>query len=209
MNFSDENATYYDVLELTSDATPQEIRSAYMRLKNAYSKENVAHYSLFSQNETESLIKRIEEAFLILSNPEKRKSYDRAQGLIAGEELGSDHKFRFGQTDPLAGSSAPVAPQLPAENTEAETLIRNQTEWTGAAFKKVRELRGVSLDDLSDFTRISKAYLIALEEEDQKRLPATVFVRGFVQLVARRLKVPHDVAAAQYIQRLKTIRGEK
>ena len=80
MNLNDENQSLYDSLELTPDATPQEIRSAYLRLKAAYGKDNIAHYTLFSREETDKMIQNIELAYLTLSNPEKRKNYDQSQG---------------------------------------------------------------------------------------------------------------------------------
>ncbi len=77
----DEEQNYYDLLEVRKDATPAEIRSAYMRSRASWKKDNVAFYSIFSDEDTERLLRRIEEAYQTLSHPERRRDYDRSQGL--------------------------------------------------------------------------------------------------------------------------------
>ena len=74
--FDIENQTHYEVLELTADASPQEIQLAYHRVKQAFARNSGALYSLVSDEETQSLIRRIEEAFRVLSSPESRRRYD-------------------------------------------------------------------------------------------------------------------------------------
>jgi molecular chaperone DnaJ len=69
--------TFYDILEVSPDATPHEIRDAYARLKTAYSKDSLATYSLIAPDEIEGVVRQVEEAFQILSHPEKRREYDR------------------------------------------------------------------------------------------------------------------------------------
>jgi len=83
----DKNATYYDILELDPDATPQEILESYLRLKEAYSKNSLALYSLFESEETNEILNRIEEAYIILSQEEKRKKYDLKHLSINSEEI--------------------------------------------------------------------------------------------------------------------------
>ena len=84
-----------------------------------------------------------------------------------------------------------------------------KSSWSGASIRRVREARRISLDDLCDYTRISKSYLAALEEEDYNRLPAVVYIRGFLQQVAKRLKVPIDPLIQKYIARMKNSRPDK
>jgi cytoskeletal protein RodZ len=82
-------------------------------------------------------------------------------------------------------------------------------EWKGEFLKKVRETRRVSIEELSEFTRISKTYLKAIEDEDYKHLPAAVFLRGFIVQVAKKLKIPHEKVANAYIARYRANRPEK
>jgi curved DNA-binding protein CbpA len=239
--------SFYDVLELTPDATPQEIRSAYLRLKSAYSKDNIAHYTLFSREETEATLQKVETAYLILSNPEKRRAYDQAQGhgssfapfpnnpfqdadprslsgtaqnlgqntaqnfAAAGYGLSSGNEksaFDEPSTTP-AQRSATIAP-LSTQNlfnapVDVDAWIASETEWGGSFIRRIREAKRMSLEDLSDYTRISRAYLAAIEDENIKKLPALVYVRGFLQQIAKRLKLPVDTLIQKYLERIKTI----
>jgi ABC-type dipeptide/oligopeptide/nickel transport system ATPase subunit len=81
----DPKQNYYEVLELKTDASPQEVREAYLRLKNAYGKDSVALYSLVSAQETENILKRVEEAYQVLSHVERRKDYDSGFSKNAAE----------------------------------------------------------------------------------------------------------------------------
>ena len=55
----------------------------------------------------------------------------------------------------------------------------------GEELRREREIRGISLKEISDATKISKRFLEALERNDHKTLPAPVFTRGFVREYAR------------------------
>lgn len=65
--------TYYDVLEVSREATPEEITNA----KNALAK--IYHPDANVQNniDTTTYMQEILEAYQVLSNPEKRAAYDR------------------------------------------------------------------------------------------------------------------------------------
>ena len=213
MHLNDDPLSLYDVLELTPDATPQEIRSAYLRLKSAYSKDNIAHYTVFSREETESMLQNIENAYIVLSNPEKRKAYDQNQGLT---ETSSTETLSVSSPMPAAAatvaeSAFPIfhSSQAPTDAADIDSIISAEQNWNGPAIKRVREAKRITLEDLSDYTRISRAYLLALEEEDFNRLPANVYVRGFLQQVSKRLKLPTEQVSSQYLSRLKNARPEK
>lgn len=55
----------------------------------------------------------------------------------------------------------------------------------GEELRREREIRGISLKEISDATKISKRFLDALERNDHNTLPAPVFTRGFVREYAR------------------------
>lgn len=57
----------------------------------------------------------------------------------------------------------------------------------GEELKREREIRGISLKEIADATKISKRFLEAIEKNDHKTLPAPVFTRGFVREYARYL----------------------
>src|SRR6266568_611553 len=68
----------------------------------------------------------------------------------------------------------------------------------GDHLKREREMRGVSLDEISAATRIATRFLRAIEDEQWDRLPGGVFNRGFVRAVARYLGLDEENIVAEY-----------
>ena len=68
----------------------------------------------------------------------------------------------------------------------------------GEHLKREREMRGVSLEEISAATRIGTRFLEALENEQWDRLPGGVFNRGFVRAVARFLGLDEENLVAEY-----------
>src|SRR5512147_2092556 len=68
----------------------------------------------------------------------------------------------------------------------------------GADLRKQREIRGVTLKEIADATKISKRYLEALEEDKYDTLPAPVFTRGFVREYARYLGLNSEEMVNRY-----------
>ena len=57
----------------------------------------------------------------------------------------------------------------------------------GEELRREREIRGISLKEIADATKISKRFLEAIERNDHRTLPAPVFTRGFVREYSRYL----------------------
>ena len=242
----------YDILEISSSASPQEVREAYHRTKTTYSRSNVALYSIVSAEEREDILKKIEEAYFVLSNPERRKEYDSHSGDLGstdspflentahtpedqqhqdlrdkvisidrvppmesgnqGEdmlippstEIPSDsfmektpvpvdyshketpHKIRPVNTNsnmseiPLS-SYRPQADGrsfLPKLDPAILHEIEVETEWKGSFLKKIREAYKMPLEEMIGITKVSRTYIIAIEDENFAKLPAPVYIRA-------------------------------
>ena len=57
----------------------------------------------------------------------------------------------------------------------------------GENLRRERELRGVTLAELAEVTKVSLRYLTALEQDQFDQLPGGIFNRGFVRAIARYL----------------------
>src|SRR5882724_1757884 len=68
----------------------------------------------------------------------------------------------------------------------------------GEELRREREIRGISLKEIADATKISKRFLEAIERNDHKTLPAPVFTRGFVREYARYLGLSADDMVNRY-----------
>lgn len=74
----------------------------------------------------------------------------------------------------------------------------------GEYLKRERELRELSLREISDETKISYRYLEAIEENNEAKLPAEVFVKGFVKSYANYIGLDPDEAILRYQEFKKT-----
>jgi len=215
---------YYEILEIVTGATPDEIHQGYVTAKSAYALDSIALYSIMTKDECENILELIEEAYSILSNPSKRKEYDQARGLNLESSPSNQQKtpFTLNKTsDPTTKTPTPppesniakiVANKRFALQYEAspefEKVIEQTTEFSGEFLKKVREYKNVDIPRMSEMTKVSKTYIINIESEDVSRLPALVYVRGFVYQYAKCLKLNPDLVATSYLYRIKRIQGE-
>jgi flagellar biosynthesis protein FlhG len=85
--------------------------------------------------------------------------------------------------------------------------INAETEYTGALLRKVRESLGVELEEIARHTKISSSHLRAIETENFAELPALVYTRGFVQQLAKYLKLDPTQVAKTYLGRLREWRA--
>ena len=70
----------------------------------------------------------------------------------------------------------------------------------GERLRREREMRGVSLDDIAEATKIGTRLLRALEEEHFELLPGGIFNKGFVRAYAKYLGLNDEEAVADYLE---------
>lgn len=101
---------YYRLLGVSRGATLSEIASAYHQAKNAYSKDSPATYSLFTPEENQAMLAKLEKAYLTLSNIDKKRDYDRWL----------DTEFQGGESSPR--SESPTANSMSNPPTYASAF---------------------------------------------------------------------------------------
>jgi hypothetical protein len=178
---SDEE-TYYDVLKVDKSATISEIVAAYHTARNAFSRESMATYSLFSADETQVILDRLDEAYHTLANIEKKREYDHLLELKARNidvptiaDLGMSKRAELqGKKEKLPEKTAEFTP-IPADY---------KGEISGKFLKGLRESRKLSVDDVAKTTKIPSKYITAIEGENPKAMPARVYLQGFVKNLA-------------------------
>jgi cytoskeleton protein RodZ len=69
----------------------------------------------------------------------------------------------------------------------------------GDKFRRTREIKELSLDDVSNATKINRRMLQAIEEEHFDQLPGGVFNRGFIRAYARHLGLNAEDAVNDYL----------
>lgn len=208
---------HYEVLELRPGARFEEIDRAYQLTRAAYADGSMALYSLFSSADAEVIRSRIDEAYRILANPDDRRNYDVAAGITSAADESNSQGY-LGEDDQtgtkssiLTGTGSTATGTVPTaidvfEELDAE-IDEDEHELGGAALRRARLRRGVELDQISDVTKISNAYLRNIEDEAFDKLPASVYVRGFVMAYARAIGLDPDRIAISYMERLNEMRG--
>jgi cytoskeleton protein RodZ len=68
----------------------------------------------------------------------------------------------------------------------------------GDRLRREREMRGITLEEITESTKVSRRHLEALEGEHFDQLPGGVFNKGFVRAYARFLGIDEDQAVADY-----------
>lgn len=77
-------------------------------------------------------------------------------------------------------------------------MQRGATVGVGDALRRVREKRGLSIDEASRDTRIRREFLDAIEEDDFGRLLGDVHVRGCLRTYASYLRLSPDKVITAY-----------
>jgi curved DNA-binding protein CbpA len=192
-----ENQDYYQILEVSYKASWGEIQKAYELLKTTYSKGAMASYSLFDFTERGRILDKIEEAYHVLSHPEKRVKYDRALETIVPELVSALARKDAPSPSPPspilspAPAPNPLAAPLPAPipivgtKTEVTTHGVESEIVTGKTLKTLREKQGVSLQEIADKTRINISYLEFIEANSYGSLPAPVYIIGYLKQYAK------------------------
>ncbi|MFN8845990.1 MAG: helix-turn-helix domain-containing protein [Bdellovibrionales bacterium] len=195
---------YYEVLELPTNAAQHEVTTAYDRAKRTYSGENPAIYTVFTDTEARELLSLIEEAYSVLGNKTLRSIYD--QRLLSNQFSLDDLSYSS-----ILGASKQYYPEPKPEmrkpvyqkNPDFEKEIQNQVSWTGEFLKRVREYKGLSIERISEKTKINPYYITSIEKMDVNGLPASVFVRGYVSQIAKELGLNEKSVADSYINLFK------
>lgn len=245
MSSSSEQTNYYEILEISTDASPGEIQKAYHRARQTYSQDNPALYSMFSPEEAKELLRLIDEAYSVLGNQTTRKSFDESlngNGAPPVSTQATNMSAAFSKPTPAQQAPRPVQKMTPAIDDTAssgfseksrpaprpaapagtgrtllstyklddsfEAEISSATEFDGGFLQRVRLYKNVSIDKMSGATRISRPYLMAVETNDYKSLPAAVFVRGFIVQIARQLGIDDNKAAASFMKLFKAGGGK-
>jgi flagellar biosynthesis protein FlhG len=193
---TEDEQTYYEILETEPGVSDEEIRRAYRTVKDNYASGSSLIAGLYDDHELAALHARINAAHDTLFAPDRRRLYDLA---LPEADLARAVRAAAAVTRPAARGGAGAAgddrPDVP------EAVIDPNAEVTGAFLKKVREIRGLELNEIAQRTKISERYLRALEDEQFTDMPAAVYVRGYVTEYARALRLDPQRAAESYLAR--------
>jgi flagellar biosynthesis protein FlhG len=196
---------HYDLLEVAPTASFEDIRRANRRIRDIYGAESVAISGLYEPAGLEAVHRRLDLAYTTLMDAAKRKDYDLElfpEGVPLPPAPATAEPVVVRAPPPAPGAvpaPAPERPPMPA--------VGPRTEFTGPLLRQVREALGIELREITERTKIGLAYLVSLEEEQFARLPAPVYVRGFLGEYARVLGLDGRRVLETYLERYRAARG--
>ena len=71
---------------------------------------------------------------------------------------------------------------------------------SGARLADLRELAGLSREDMERITKVNQRHLRSIEADDYSSLPVRVYVRGFIQEYARALGLDRDRVSSEFLR---------
>lgn len=176
--------TYYRVLGLPPQASREQIERAYRFCNEMYGPGSLATYSLLEPSDVEATRVRIEEAYAVLMDPTRRRAYDENVGV-------------------RAPGAVPYPPAATAETAErGPEMLELPEVVTGAALKRLRERRGISLRQIATESKVGVRYFQYIEEDRFAYLPAPVYLRGFLSEYARMVGLDGRRVVESYIARI-------
>jgi len=203
---------YYTLLGIHPKAPFGEVQSAYDKAVSIYSTDSIATYSLFTQQERERILSRLVDAYKTLTDSQLRREYNHSlveKGELSPQEIGysslKDSNITKGKLREVSIESLiQKEKDTEIENQPSESnldLFDSQTSVTGNTIKMVRAAREISLEEIYRKTNIPKKTLEDIEEEYFEKLPAPVYLKGFLKAYAKILNVNHTQMVNGYMKR--------
>lgn len=202
---------YYELLGVSSKASFEEVRSAYDQATSVYSNDSIPTYSLFTQEERKQIQARLVDAYKILTNSQLRKEYNQIlmeKGELSPQEIG------VSSLEDVAvpkGKLTEVTVESLIQEEKSETLnqaydstldlFNEYTSVTGKNIKMVRLAGEITLEEIYRKTNIPKQALEDIEEEHFEKLPALVYLKGFLKAYADALMVNQAQMVDGYVKR--------
>jgi flagellar biosynthesis protein FlhG len=178
-----EEQSLYDTLEVTKDASTEDIERAYQLARSLWEEGSLAGYGVMESGDVELIRERVELAYRTLRDPEERQAYDAQLELASG-----------------AVAEPAAARTLDPLDAMAD-LDEAAGEFDGERLRRVRLQRGLELDEIAEVTKVNPTYLRFIEDERFDELPAAVYVRGFVVGYASCLGLDGKRVAKSYMTR--------
>jgi hypothetical protein len=165
---------YFDILEISPDASLSEIKNAYLRLKKLYASDSIVISPIaeeFSTRNRKEVLRKIENA------------YTKLVSLMESDlgEAGSQEKS--------PASEVPVG-------KEAEIV-----SYSGDVLRRYREKKEIQLYEVALETKIRIEILRNIESENFDALPSGIYLKAHLMNYASFLSLDPKKVAEDYVRR--------
>jgi len=200
--------THYEILDLSTGATPFEVRRAYKRALEVYSEDSMVIYSLFSSEERKEILARLDEAFATLINEKARYAYDQMLIQQGAMKEGSEF-WSAGKKMAPKGSNGSTDTAPPLEGEKPQEMenpvvreILSQEVLTGMDLKRLRTELGVSLEQIAEWTKIRPGMIRCIEEDRFNELPSRLHLKSFLKAYVQYLHLNPESVVDRYMKRV-------
>lgn len=180
--------TFYEILEVSTDATAEDLRSAYFEQARKY------HPDTNASELAHDHFLRIQAAYEVLSDPEKREKYDATLSISHEKEESIRAKISYSRTslmhldDPqlvyarLEIESNPPAEQVPPTRTHLCLILDRSTSMKGGRIEMVKEnilhlvqnLRATDLLSIVAFSDKAEVVFVPTRADEVKQLESRI-----------------------------------
>jgi len=188
-----ETLNLYEGLGVSRGASDEDVRRAAKRMRETFAEGSLPITALVWGADLVREQARIDEAHDTLLDPLRRRAYDLS--TFPESQLTSQPARR--------AKNEGLASELLLLQSELARDIHGETQFTGALLQKVRESLGVDIADIAATTKIATAHLRAIENDAFHELPALVYTRGFVQELAKFLRLDASQVVRTYLKRMR------
>jgi len=207
-----EDLSYYEILEIPVQASSYEIREAYKEALSIYTENSLTTYSLFTDDERDKILEKVEEAFLTLIDEIKRVEYDRMlvdsgrldEQILRGKRQGKTTKL-FPSNKVTYSNAVSNMVRKKIEEKDVEHIakkILSEERVSGTDLKRLREAIGIRQEEVFEITRITVSVLDAIENDQLDNLPPLIYLKNFLKQYAEILQLDSEKVIEGYTKNI-------
>lgn len=180
--------SHHEILNVRQTASKIEIENAMIEKVSIYSKGSVSSYRGISDEERRWMIDSIQNA---------------NKALLGKSEFRAEYK-----SDDAVKSDKPTKQVIDNEPANEITKASSTTRKTshdgdignisGSDLRNIRLAKDITLESVSEITKVRKLFLEGIEEEDQNKLPELIFLLGYIKSYAKVLGLDPEEVAKKY-----------
>ncbi len=188
----------YDVLWTHQSASDEDLRRAYKRQRELYQPGSLPLTSLLKGDQLRAEASARGRSARHLARPAPPQGLRRL-GLPCGASRAAQAQRRPGQRA-RKRSVRCCKKSSPARST-------GRPSSPARCCAKCAKSQGIELSEIAKLTKISSTHLQAIEARTLRRVAALVYTRGFVQQLAKFLKLDPTQVSKTYLRRLREWRA--
>jgi len=212
-----EELTYYEILKIPANSSSFEIKHAYKDALSIYNENSLVTHSLFSNEERDNILQTLKEAFLTLTDENKRAAYDSILGDSGQIELSitsiqnQKKPARIHTDNTIDNDNFAERVRKKSSEKEVEKLLNeilSKDSISGDDLKKLREALEVEISEINAITRISVSVIKSMEENRIEDLPPGLYLKNFLKLYVETLQIDPQRIVDGYLKNISLAQKE-